>query len=103
MVFSLFEAASKNLITALISPWRVATSPPEVWYFIFRCTLEGTAMSSAKFGLMKMRWYKEGRSITRIWVLIDLAVSSTPKVTIDSVKSYGLVTVPLKPWRSDPT
>ena len=84
MEVSPLAEASKHLLATSMSPWRMATSPFEVYYFIFKWTVEGTAISSARVGLPKMHWYNDGQSTTKNWHLMDLAVSPAPKVTIRS-------------------
>ncbi|MCI95205.1 hypothetical protein A2U01_0116503, partial [Trifolium medium] len=42
----------------------VTTPPLSSWYFIFRCTVEGTAPSVAKVGRPRMQLYGDSHGIT---------------------------------------
>ncbi|MCI49062.1 hypothetical protein A2U01_0070305, partial [Trifolium medium] len=43
----------------------VTTPSSSMWYFIFRCTLDGTAPSAARVGLTRMQLYTESQGTTR--------------------------------------
>ncbi|MCI41012.1 hypothetical protein A2U01_0062245 [Trifolium medium] len=63
----------------------MVTTPPSSWYFILRCTVEGTAPSVAKVGCPRMQLYGDSHG------------------TVDPLNPQGRIVDPLNPCKSVPS
>ncbi|MCH97413.1 hypothetical protein A2U01_0018408 [Trifolium medium] len=94
---------SWHFFASVISASMVTTPSFSSWYFIFKCTVDGTAPTAVRVRRPRMQLYVDSHGITRnctSTVFFEFFISLFSKVTGKLIRPHWRTVDPLKPCSS---